>query len=316
MAYFGGGLYLYSSTATLEGNTVFSNSAGYSGGGLYLEWSAPLLVNNVVAANQVGDYAEGSGIFMILSTPCLSHNTIAGNRGGDGSGIHVRDGSTVLLTDTILVSQTVGVTVTAGCTATLEATLWGGGTWASGTDWGGAGTIVTGTINLWGDPLFRDPDADDYHLRFGSPAIDAGVDAGIRVDLDGESRPYGAGYDLGADEFAPALQLANLASASRVSPGTLLTYTLVLTNSGLVPLSAALTDTLPAYVTPTGVLTWTTSLTPGAVWNRTMAVVVAAEYTGPLTNVLAVWTAEGPEGTAVNVVYVYWPTIYLPLVMR
>ena len=127
------------------------------------------------------------------SSLSLLHTTIARNHGGDGSGIHVAGaGSTVALTNTILVSHTVGITVAAGNTATLEATLWGTGTWANLTDWGGAGTIRTGTINLWGDPAFVDPDAGDYHIRFGSAAIDAGVDAGVTQDIDGERRPMGA----------------------------------------------------------------------------------------------------------------------------
>jgi hypothetical protein len=36
----------------------------------------------------------------------------------------------------------------------------------------------------------------------GSAAIDAGVDAGIGFDLDGNSRPFGIGFDIGYDEYA------------------------------------------------------------------------------------------------------------------
>jgi hypothetical protein len=46
-----------------------------------------------------------------------------------------------------------------------------------------------------------DPDSGDYHIGPGSAAIDAGVDAGVTTDIDGEARPFGAGYDLGADEW-------------------------------------------------------------------------------------------------------------------
>jgi len=94
----------------------------------------------------------------------------------------------------------VGISVTAGSTAMLEGTLWGSGAWANGVDWGGAGSIVTGTVNLWGDPAFVDPDGGDYHLGPASAAIDAGVDAGVTTDIDGDARPIGSGYDIGADE--------------------------------------------------------------------------------------------------------------------
>lgn len=96
----------------------------------------------------------------------------------------------------------VGITVAAGNTATLEATLWGMGPWANGTDWGGVGTVITGTHNYWGDPAFVDPDVGDYHIGPGSAAIDVGVDAGTRLDMDNQPRPY-QGYDVGADEYWP-----------------------------------------------------------------------------------------------------------------
>jgi hypothetical protein len=111
--------------------------------------------------------------------------------------------STAELTNTILVSHTLGVLVTSGNTATLESTLWGSDGWANETDWGGEGTIITGSLNYWGDPDFVDPGAHDYHIGSGSAAIDQGLYAGIEEDMDGETRPSGAGYDIGADEYVP-----------------------------------------------------------------------------------------------------------------
>ncbi|NIA09845.1 MAG: hypothetical protein GWP10_08975, partial [Nitrospiraceae bacterium] len=109
------------------------------------------------------------------------------------------------LTNTILVSHTVGITVAAGSTATLEGTLWGSGPWANGTDWGGDGAIITGTVNVWGDPAFVDPDAGDYHIGPGSAARDAGVDAGVATDIDGDPRPWNLAPDIGADEYVGSL---------------------------------------------------------------------------------------------------------------
>ena len=52
------------------------------------------------------------------------------------------------------------------------------------------------------NPLTGDPKLSaTYHLQSGSAAIDAGVDAGVTTDLDGEARPNGAAPDIGADEF-------------------------------------------------------------------------------------------------------------------
>ncbi|MCK4765772.1 MAG: carboxypeptidase regulatory-like domain-containing protein [Candidatus Aminicenantes bacterium] len=61
----------------------------------------------------------------------------------------------------------------------------------------GAGNIVR-------DPLFISPawgKSGDYHLQLGSPAIDAGTAVGApAIDLEGNPRPVGSGYDIGAYE--------------------------------------------------------------------------------------------------------------------
>jgi hypothetical protein len=72
----------------------------------------------------------------------------------------------------------------------------------NGTGTDGAGTIDTGTVDVYGDPAFVDPGAWDYHLTSASAAIDGGVNAGVTVDMDGDPRPLGPGYDIGADEHA------------------------------------------------------------------------------------------------------------------
>lgn len=70
-----------------------------------------------------------------------------------------------------------------------EATLWGTGAWANTIDWGGADTIITGTVNIWDAPAFVDLVEGDYHISSGSAARDAGVDAGVTTDIDGDPRP-------------------------------------------------------------------------------------------------------------------------------
>ncbi|MHC4713940.1 MAG: putative Ig domain-containing protein [Planctomycetota bacterium] len=51
------------------------------------------------------------------------------------------------------------------------------------------------------EELFVDAKAGDYHLKNGSPAIDRGTElAHVRTDLDGVSRPYGGGWDIGCYE--------------------------------------------------------------------------------------------------------------------
>jgi len=211
----GGGLYVASnSIVTLTSNTIAGNvvydacgtwceSPKGTGGGLHLSDSTATLANNVIADNRVE--VAGGGLYVERSAIRLLHSTIARNGGGDGSGVYITGtsdlSSSVVMTNTILVSHTVGITVAAGNTATLTATLWGTGTWVNQADWGGEGAIFTGTINLWGDPDFVDPDMGDYHIGPDSAARDAGVAAGVTSDMDGDPRPIGTRYDIGADEF-------------------------------------------------------------------------------------------------------------------
>lgn len=75
---------------------------------------------------------------------------------------------------------------------------------------------VSGTGNVSANPLFVDPASGDYHLSTGSPCIDSGTSVNApSTDLDGLSRPQGAGYDMGAYEGAynpacyPPVKLSN-----------------------------------------------------------------------------------------------------------
>lgn len=160
------------------------------------------LVNTLVASNLAGSRA--SGLCVDSASPHLLHTTIARNTGGDGSGVSVVNTygpGAVVMTNTVLVSHTVGISVTAGSTAMLEATLWGSGPWANGADWGGDGTVITGTLanNHWGEPDFVAPGNGDYHIDASSSAIDKGISVSISTDIDGEPR-LGT-PDLGADEY-------------------------------------------------------------------------------------------------------------------
>ncbi len=197
----GGGIGINGGSAiTLAGNLVLENQASFRGGGIHVTYNTSIsLENNVVANNQA---PQGSGLYFLNAAPTLKHTTLANHKGGDGVGLFADTNVTATLQNTIVVSHTVGISVTAGSTVTVEATLWGSGAWANGVDWGGGGTIITGTINIWSEPAFVNPAADDYRLAAGSAAIDAGVDAGITRDFEGDTRPIGTAPDLGADEFA------------------------------------------------------------------------------------------------------------------
>ncbi len=296
----GGGLELWTSNATITGNTIISNTAAGYGGGFDLAESHATLVNNIVADNQAT--IEGDGLYVGYSAPHLMHNTLAYNGGTDGSGIYVINSSSAVLTNTLLVGHATGIYVATGSAATLEATLWG-----NGTDWDGDGTIVTGTINLWGNPAFTCTGpgcATPYRIGPGSAARDRGVNTGVTEDIDGEPRPGGLGYDIGADEFhGPDLAITKQGAPDPVQAGARLTYTLRVTNTGTVSLTATITDILPENVTPTGTLTWTSPpILPGDAWIETVVTTVEVGYAGLLTNVMEVTTEEGAAGAYTHTV--------------
>jgi hypothetical protein len=82
-----------------------------------------------------------------------------------------------------------------------------------------------GTCNINADPLFVG--GGDYHLTAGSPCIDTGTSVGAPTsDLDGNPRPYGAGYDMGAYEYQqPTLITLSSFTATPSDKSVLLKWT-------------------------------------------------------------------------------------------
>jgi len=191
---FGGGVYLDQVTSWLDSNTILDNKAiaglfGRGGGIRLNNCSAFTLTNNIIARNKASEL--GSGVAIAYSNGQLAHNTIAENLFGDGIGVRVDSaGYDVVLYNNIIVSHTVGISNTNPA-STVEAkyTLFEG----NGTNYG---TGVNSTYEIPGPALLL----ANYHLSPGSAAIDAGVDAGVTTDIDGDPRPIGLGFDIGADE--------------------------------------------------------------------------------------------------------------------
>ncbi len=108
-----------------------------------------------------------------------------------------------------------------------------------------------GTGDVLGDPKYVDLSSSDYHLQPGSAAIDRAASDGAPVeDINGQARPAGAGFDIGADEYrAPAaadLAVTISAFPNPVVVGGRLTYVITVLNQGPASASeAAATWTLP-----------------------------------------------------------------------
>jgi hypothetical protein len=251
----GGGLFLSSSPATLSGNYITANTTDFSGSGLYLRSSNATLVNDLVADNQITDRSvmlgADCGLYVAGSSPNLLHTTFARNTGGaTGIGVCVHtwpSPSSVVMKNIILANHTLGIEVQADSTADLNGVLWYAN---SGGNTGGAGTITVNNA-VTGDPAF---DADGYHLTDGSAAIDAGVDAGVTDDIDGQVRPYNSIPDLGADEW--------VAPEPTPTPTGTPTPTDTPTPTPTSTLTPTATPTPTPSATPTPTPTWTPTHTP------------------------------------------------------
>lgn len=191
----GGAIAALGTSAALSNNQVTANSANY-GGGLYLSANA-VLTNTVIADNQAVSY--GSGVVLAGSISQLWHSTIARNSGGDGAGVYIS--GTAILTNSIIVSQTVGITTTLGSTGYVNRVLWYD---ISNSNTNGSGNVVISNPYT-GSPAFVNPNTGDYHLTAASAAINRGIRAGVKFDLDGKPRDLAP--DLGAYEYQFPWQL-------------------------------------------------------------------------------------------------------------
>jgi hypothetical protein len=146
----------------------------------------------------------------------------------------------------------------------------------------------------------------------GSAAIDQGVDAGVATDIDGDARPCGQGYDLGADETYCACAVA-LGGVSVSGPASGFTGTL-----HLYTFTALVT---PSNTTPPITYTWQAT-EQSQVITTTDAVnhAVAFAWTAPGTKTITITARNcGNSDTATHFIAIEAGAqhqLYLPLVLR
>lgn len=187
----GGAVYAQDSL-TVTAAAFIANSAG-TGGAVRQNAGTGTFVNTLFARNQA---AQGAALYVNLSANAdLRHATIATPTLSSGSAIHLVGSASIV--NSIVASYTVGI---AGNTSaqTEDYVLFD----SVATPVAGFGL---GPHSRLGPARFRDAWSDDYHLSLGSAAIDAGADLGVSVDVDGDPRPLGGGFDAGFDEYSDGL---------------------------------------------------------------------------------------------------------------
>jgi hypothetical protein len=183
----GGGIYIYGSDAHLTRNMILNNRTP-DGGGIFIRSDQPVTVsNNLIARN---DY---SGITVIeyyspfFSRAILVNNTIVDN---GYNGVLAQSFAEVTLTNNLIAGHAVGLDIPAPFTGTVTAD--------TNLFWN------TDDPNIGVNAIRQDPGLIfNYHLASDSPALDAGLTIPwLEVDLEGNPRPQGYKYDIGAFEGA------------------------------------------------------------------------------------------------------------------
>jgi predicted outer membrane repeat protein len=206
----GGGIFLSFGYGALSAVVVDSNfvqnNAAFFCGGATLEGRGISWTNNIVSGNQGGGICTQGGANPGESW--LINNTVMFNA---GNGIEVNNpGDLVVhLANNILANnQQFGFSYRVFDGSFSGATLSHNAFWENGS--GNVETptghpIIGSSGNVAAPPLLVDPANGDWHLSAASPLIDSGLnEQAPPFDFEGNTRPFGAIVDIGADEFSDA----------------------------------------------------------------------------------------------------------------
>jgi hypothetical protein len=187
---------------TFDGNICYDFHQGFMGEAAYYGNTSDLIFRNNIFAH---GGAWGLCVLQIRNVTVL-HNVFADIQ-YHGAGF--RDGATGVVRNNIFYNAGTNYWASEGGTVD--------GSYNLLYDTGGtidANDFPDDLVNL--DPLLSDPANDEYRPLPGSPAIDAGMNAGVASDIEGTSRPQGTGFDIGAYEFTPALVLSGVPASQAI----------------------------------------------------------------------------------------------------
>jgi parallel beta-helix repeat protein len=294
----GGGIYCYSSSPTITNCTISNNTVsgvGGAGGGIYCSTSSsPTIKNCIISGNAILEGGSrsslsGGGIYCYSSSPTItnciiSSNFVSGGCASSGGGIYCSSSSYPTIMNCTISNNTAsasqssyggGIYSDSSSPAITNCILWDntpneiyGDPDVTYSDINGG---YTGLGNIDGDPLFVSSGV--YELTANSPCVDAGTSAGApSTDIDGNPRPQGLDYDMGAYEFFLASSVPTAATGS----ATNITLSSATLNGTLNP-NGASTWYYFEYGTTTSYGSTTTTTSAGS---GTTAVPVSADISG------------------------------------
>jgi parallel beta-helix repeat protein/predicted outer membrane repeat protein len=199
--YYGGGISLTDGcSAKIMECIIQNNLANVAGGGIYCYQSSPIIANSNITGNTALSSGGGGICSTGVSSPTITNCTFNNNNApgfNGGGGIWCNWYGSATLTNCILWTNSpdeILVTADSYPVVTYSDVRRG----------------FSGEGNIDVDPLFVDPDIDNFRFREGSPCIDAGTNSvpdipdtdfggnARIVDGDGDGTPRA---DMGANEY-------------------------------------------------------------------------------------------------------------------
>ncbi|MBN2135927.1 MAG: hypothetical protein JW737_09365 [Acidobacteria bacterium] len=234
----GGGVYYnWIGAYSLESNVISHNRAARNGGGLFLGGSFEMdVINNIFYSNRAN--ANGGGVHCVGSALYFMNNCFVKNYSElNGGGISITS-SLISLINNIFWEDSASMCPEVYFSSTIPCSLYFVNNCIDSNSVcveGESSFVDWRSGNISEDPLFLDT---LFHLSEASPCIDAGAESLLynldyttyypiwapEEDIEGNPRPFGGGFEIGAYEYSDPLLYQNLhygwnlVSLQRVTP--------------------------------------------------------------------------------------------------
>ena len=181
----GAGIYGFNTSAIFSNCKILNNEATGSGVN-YFNSSSPTIINTIISGNTAG---HGAGLFFYESTANVINCTITKNTASGAGGLYC-NGSDPTIVNSIFWDNSPDELGLDDSNPSIAYCLIQGG--------------YQGEGNVDDNPLFVDPESNDYHLVEDSPCKNAGNNNVLELpetDMDGNPRIANGIVDMGAYEI-------------------------------------------------------------------------------------------------------------------